>query len=128
MAVIKEKNHKLSYCQMPESCEDLYERGFPSGKYSLDFDGVGGLKPVMAYCKFPENVTIIGEQFDDAISNCPGASCHTLDTKMSDNLLKQTSLLIDNPYQACSQNITFHCQRARIHVSFVLPMISHLST
>ncbi|CAB4066491.1 unnamed protein product [Lepeophtheirus salmonis] len=95
------------------TCAEVYSTGgmATSGKYFIDPDGFGGLKPIEMSCN--RGTTVIEHDVKDtAVSNCQEAGCfgQTLRYSAPIKYIKNIIALSES----CEQRISFQCQNSKL--------------
>ena len=109
----KEKVLELQSLSASEkSCFQLALQGIKkSGRFLLDPDGHHLNHPPMEVeCKFPSNLTLIGEEIEKEFARCNSAKCSEVPVGYNTHMDQILRLIEDSGL--CSQELQFHCNNA----------------
>ena len=95
-----------------KSCFQLALQGIKkSGRYLLDPDGHHLNHPPMEVeCKFPSNLTLIGEEIEKEFERCNFAKCSEVPVEYDAHMDQILKFIEDSGL--CSQELHFHCNNA----------------
>ena len=95
-----------------KSCFQLALQGIKkSGRYLLDPDGHHlNHPPIEVECKFPSNLTLIGEKFEKEFEKCNSSKCSEVPVEYNAHIDQILRLIEDSG--SCSQELQFHCNNA----------------
>ena len=95
-----------------KSCFQLALQGInKSGRFLLDPDGhhLNHL-PMEVECKFPSNLTLIGEETEKDFERCNSAKCSEVPVEYNAHIDQILKLIEESG--SCSQELQFHCNNA----------------
>ena len=106
------------FSKVGTSCGQLARLGFNvSDIFYLDYDGLGlGKPPFEAFCQFPEQTLIVGQEVSVDVVHCDTDFCleHPLNYDVAE---EQFEKLLEVS-TTCSQSVTLNCFSSPIKVSF----------
>ena len=106
------------FSKVGTSCGQLARLGFNvSDIFYLDYDGLGfGKPPFEAFCQFPEQTLIVGQEVSVDVVHCDTDFCfeHPLDYDIAEEQLEK----LLEVSTTCSQSVTLNCFSSPIKVSY----------
>ena len=95
-----------------KSCFQVALQGInKSGRFLLDPDGHHlNHPPMKVECKFPSNLTLIGEETEKGFERCDSAKCSEVPVGYNAHMDQILKLIEDSG--SCSQELQFHCNNA----------------
>ena len=106
------------FSKVGTSCGQLARLGFNvSDIFYLDYDGLGfGKPPFEAFCQFPEQTLIVGQEVSVDVVHCDTDFCfeHPLNYDIAEEQLEK----LLEVSTTCSQSVTLNCFSSPIKVSY----------